>query len=80
MASLGNSIKHSFEKKTISSTALGVLMSTFTTVAPMFFIIGGILFLYLDFRLQLGDLFTKSPFFVQYIIYFHFFSFMYRTF
>jgi len=37
MASLGNSIKHSFEKKTISSTALGVLMSTFTTVAPMFF-------------------------------------------
>ena len=46
MASLGNSIKHSFEKKTISSTALGVLMSTFTTVAPMFFIIGGILFLY----------------------------------
>lgn len=46
MASLGNSIKHSFEKKTISSTVIGVLISTFTTVAPMFLVIGGILFLY----------------------------------
>lgn len=46
MASLGKTIKKSFEKKTISSTAFGLIISTLTTVAPMFLIIGGILAMY----------------------------------
>lgn len=46
MASLGKTIKKSFEKKTISSTAFGLITSTLTTVAPMFIIIGGILAMY----------------------------------
>lgn len=46
MASLGKTIKKSFEKKTISSTAFGMVISTLTTIAPMFLIIGGILVMY----------------------------------
>lgn len=46
MASLSKTIKKSFEKKTISSSLFGVLISTFTTVAPMFLIMSGILILY----------------------------------
>lgn len=46
MASLGKTIQKSFEKKTISSTAFGMILSTMTTVAPMFLIIGGILVMY----------------------------------
>lgn len=46
MASLGNSIKKSFEKRTISSTLFGILISTLTTVAPMLLIMGGIIALY----------------------------------
>lgn len=46
MASLGKTIKKSFEKKTISSTLFGIIISSFTTVAPMFLIMGGILILY----------------------------------
>lgn len=47
MASLGKSIKKSFEKKTISSTLFGILVSTLTTVAPMLLVMGGILLLYI---------------------------------
>lgn len=47
MASLGKSIKKSFEKGTISSTLVGVLFSTLTTVAPMLLIMGGIILLYI---------------------------------
>ncbi len=46
MASLGKTIKKSFEKKTISTTAFGGIISTFTTIAPMFLIMGGIMILY----------------------------------
>lgn len=46
MASLGKTINKSFEKKTITSTAFGMILSTLTTVAPMFLIIGGILVMY----------------------------------
>ena len=47
MASLGKTIKKSFERGTISSTLFGMIISTFSTVAPMFLIMGGILVLYL---------------------------------
>lgn len=47
MASLGKTIKKSFEKKTISSTLFGILSSTLTTVAPMLLIMGGIIALYI---------------------------------
>lgn len=46
MASLGNSIKKSFEKKSIFGTLFGILSSTLTTVAPMVLIMGGIFALY----------------------------------
>ncbi len=46
MASLGKTIHKSFEKKTMSSSAFGMILSTMTTVAPMFLIIGGILVMY----------------------------------
>lgn len=46
MASLGKSIRKSFQKKTISSTLFGILASTLTTIAPMFLIMGGIVILY----------------------------------
>lgn len=47
MASLGKTIKKSFERGNISSTLFGMIISTFSTVAPMFLIMGGILVLYL---------------------------------
>lgn len=47
MASLGKSVKKSFEKRTISSTLFGILVSTMTTVAPMLLVMGGIIALYL---------------------------------
>ena len=46
MASIGKTIQKSFEKKTISSTLFGIFVSTLTTVAPMFLIMGGIVILY----------------------------------
>ena len=46
MASLGKTIKKSFEKKTISSTLFGMFASTLTTIAPMLLIMGGIIVLY----------------------------------
>ncbi|MCD7825406.1 MAG: exopolysaccharide Pel transporter PelG [Clostridiaceae bacterium] len=46
MANLGKVIKKSFEKKTLTSTTVGIIISTLTTVAPMFLVIGGILILY----------------------------------
>lgn len=46
MASLGKSIKKSFEKGTISSSLFGILVSTLTTIAPMLLIMGGIILLY----------------------------------
>lgn len=65
MASLGKTIKKSFARKTISSTLFGVIISTFTTVAPMFLIMGGILALYtlLDYNTVIYServLFTSS--------------------
>ena len=46
MASLGKSLRKSFEKGTISSSLIGILISTLTTVAPMLLIMGGIILLY----------------------------------
>lgn len=46
MASLGKTIKKSFERKTISSTLFGMFASTLTTIAPMLLIMGGIIVLY----------------------------------
>ena len=46
MASLGKTIKKSFEKRTISSTVFGMLASALTTIAPMLLVIGGIIILY----------------------------------
>lgn len=46
MASLGKTIKKSFERGSISSTLVGILASTLTTIAPMLLIMGGIILLY----------------------------------
>lgn len=46
MASLGKTIKKSFKKRTITSTAFGMIISTLITVAPMFLIIFGIMAMY----------------------------------
>lgn len=73
MASLGKSIKKSFEKRTITSTLFGILISTLTTVAPMLLVMGGIIILYilLDYK---SVIYSERVLFTCSILYIFIFS------
>lgn len=73
MASLGKTIKKSFEKKTLTSTAFGAILSTFSTIAPMFLVIGGVVLLYvfLDYN---SVLYADRLLFTSSILYIFIFS------
>ena len=73
MASLGKTIRKSFEAETISSTLFGIILSTFSTVAPMFMIMGGILALYIILGYN-NVLYSERVLFTSSILYIFIFS------
>ena len=75
MASLGKHVKKSFEKRTISSTLFGILISTMTTIAPMLLVMGGIIALYLllDYK---SVVYSERVLFTCSILYIFIFSLM----